>query len=103
MDSASVRDSVAEPQAAVDHHGLPGDPRRGIRGQKHDSRSDVVGFADPVQRDGRRELLLVLLPQPLSYRDAIDFGIVSTPEMTPDIWNLIDYLADELDELHAVD
>jgi diacylglycerol O-acyltransferase len=39
----------------------------------------------------------------LSYRDAIDFGIVSTPEMTPDIWNLIDYLADELDELHAVD
>ncbi len=39
----------------------------------------------------------------LSYRDAIDFGVVSTPEMMPDIWNLIDYLSDELDELHEVD
>ena len=39
----------------------------------------------------------------LSHRDAIDFGVVSTPEMMPDIWNLIEYLSEELDELHAVD
>ena len=39
----------------------------------------------------------------LSHRDAIDFGVVSTPEMMPDIWNLIEYLAEELDELHGVD
>ncbi len=38
----------------------------------------------------------------LSYRDAIDFGVVSTPEMMPDIWNLIEYLAEELDELRVV-
>ena len=37
-----------------------------------------------------------------SYRDAIDFGVISTPEM-PDIWNLIEYLTQELDEFHAVD
>jgi len=35
-------------------------------------------------------------------RDAIDFGVISTPEM-PDIWNLIEYLTQELDEFHAVD
>ena len=39
----------------------------------------------------------------LSYGDAIDFGVVSTPEMMRDIWNLIEYLTQELDEFHAVD
>ncbi|TNM39596.1 wax ester/triacylglycerol synthase family O-acyltransferase [Nocardioides albidus] len=31
-----------------------------------------------------------------SYRDRIDFGLVGTPELVPDIWNLITYLQEEL-------
>jgi len=31
-----------------------------------------------------------------SYRDSIDFGIVCTPEVMPDIWNLVGYLREEL-------
>lgn len=34
-----------------------------------------------------------------SYRDRIDFGLVGTPELVPDIWNLITYLQEELEEL----
>ena len=32
-----------------------------------------------------------------SYRDRIDFGLVGTPELVPDIWNLITYLQEELE------
>jgi diacylglycerol O-acyltransferase / wax synthase len=32
----------------------------------------------------------------MSYRDRIDFGLVGTPELVPDIWNLIGYLQEEL-------
>ncbi|MDN5857177.1 MAG: WS/DGAT domain-containing protein, partial [Pseudonocardia sp.] len=37
-----------------------------------------------------------------SYRDNIDFGLISTPELMPDLWNLIGYLGEALAELeHA--
>jgi diacylglycerol O-acyltransferase / wax synthase len=36
-----------------------------------------------------------------SYRDHIDFGLVGTPELVPDIWNLINYLQEELELLLA--
>ncbi|MDN5851501.1 MAG: WSD1 family O-acyltransferase, partial [Actinomycetia bacterium] len=31
-----------------------------------------------------------------SYRDSLDFGLVSTPELIPDLWTLIDHLKIEL-------
>jgi WS/DGAT/MGAT family acyltransferase len=34
-----------------------------------------------------------------SYNGSLDFGIISCREMTPDLWDLIDYLHDALDEL----
>lgn len=37
-----------------------------------------------------------------SYRDHLDFGLVSTPELTPDIWRLMSYFGDALRELSQV-
>jgi hypothetical protein len=34
-----------------------------------------------------------------SYRDSMDFGLVSCPEFVPDLPVLIDYLRDAMDEL----
>jgi len=34
-----------------------------------------------------------------SYDGALDFGLIASREMVPDVWHLIDYLAEELDEL----
>lgn len=34
-----------------------------------------------------------------SYRDQLDFGLVSCPELIPDLWSLIDYLRVSLEEL----
>ena len=34
-----------------------------------------------------------------SYDGALDFGLIACREMVPDVWKLIDYLADELHEL----
>ena len=34
-----------------------------------------------------------------SYRDHLDFGLVSCRELVPDLWDLMGYLADSLDEL----
>lgn len=36
-----------------------------------------------------------------SYLDHLDFGLVSTPELMPDLWKLMDYLRESLDELTA--
>jgi len=36
------------------------------------------------------------------YCDALDFGILVSPELVPDVWSLIGYLRDELQELLAV-
>ena len=37
-----------------------------------------------------------------SYRDRIDFGLIGTPELVPDLWNLISYLQEELALLQKV-
>ena len=79
-----------------------GDARPGRA--RRDSPSAQRNSAGAGDCEGRRAVLAVRSagePQG-SYRDAIDFGVVSTPEM-PDIWNLIEYLTQELDEFHAVD
>jgi WS/DGAT/MGAT family acyltransferase len=34
-----------------------------------------------------------------SYRDGLDFGLVGTPELIPDIWTLMGYFAEELSDL----
>jgi WS/DGAT/MGAT family acyltransferase len=34
-----------------------------------------------------------------SYRDGLDFGLVATPELVPDLWALMGYFAEELAEL----
>ena len=34
-----------------------------------------------------------------SYQDSLDFGLVGTPELVPDIWKLMGYFAEELAEL----
>jgi diacylglycerol O-acyltransferase / wax synthase len=36
-----------------------------------------------------------------SYRDSLDFGLVGTPELVPDIWRLMAYLEEALHELAA--
>lgn len=36
-----------------------------------------------------------------SYRDNLDFGLVGTPELVPDIWTLMGYFGEELSELTA--
>jgi hypothetical protein len=36
-----------------------------------------------------------------SYRDGLDFGLVATPELVPDLWTLMGYFAEELSELAA--
>jgi diacylglycerol O-acyltransferase / wax synthase len=38
-----------------------------------------------------------------SYDGALDFGLVAAREVVPDVWNLIDYLREALDELLALD
>ena len=71
------------------------------REQWHERGRPIAGARQlPGSHRHRRYGLNITL---LSYRDAIDFGVVSTPEMMPDIWNLIEYLTQELDEFHAVD
>jgi WS/DGAT/MGAT family acyltransferase len=37
-----------------------------------------------------------------SYDGAVDFGLIACRELVPDVWNLIDYLRDALDELLAL-
>jgi diacylglycerol O-acyltransferase len=37
-----------------------------------------------------------------SYLDDLDFGLVACRELVPDLWNLLDYLGDALEELKAV-
>lgn len=37
-----------------------------------------------------------------SYRDSIDFGVVSTPEFVPDITRLRTYIIEAIDELLAL-
>lgn len=37
-----------------------------------------------------------------SYRDSLDIGLVSTPELMPDLPRMIDHLRDSLDELAAI-
>lgn len=37
----------------------------------------------------------------ISYRDDLDFGLISTPEIVPDIWTLMSYFQDALDEVAA--
>jgi WS/DGAT/MGAT family acyltransferase len=38
-----------------------------------------------------------------SYDGALDFGLIACRELVPDVWNLIGYLRDALDELLALD
>ncbi|MGH3365863.1 MAG: WS/DGAT/MGAT family O-acyltransferase [Nocardioidaceae bacterium] len=38
-----------------------------------------------------------------SYDGALDFGLIACREVVPDLWHLIDYLRDALDELLALD
>ena len=38
-----------------------------------------------------------------SYDGALDFGLIACRELVPDVWNLIGYLRDALDELMALD
>jgi diacylglycerol O-acyltransferase len=37
-----------------------------------------------------------------SYDGSLDFGLIACRELVPDVWNLIDYLRDGLDELVAL-
>ncbi len=37
-----------------------------------------------------------------SYRDSIDFGIISSPDLIPDLWELMRYIRDAVDELDPV-
>ena len=37
-----------------------------------------------------------------SYDGALDFGLIACRELVPDVWHLIDYLRDALDELLAL-
>jgi diacylglycerol O-acyltransferase len=37
-----------------------------------------------------------------SYRDRMDFGLVSCPELVPDLWSLVDYLGEAMEELVAL-
>ena len=38
----------------------------------------------------------------LSYRGHLDFGLIACREMVPDLWNVVDYLGEALDELKAL-
>jgi hypothetical protein len=38
-----------------------------------------------------------------SYDGALDFGLIAAREVVPDVWNLIDYLREALDELLALE
>jgi diacylglycerol O-acyltransferase / wax synthase len=38
-----------------------------------------------------------------SYDGALDFGLIAAREVVPDVWNLIDYLREALDEMLALD
>jgi hypothetical protein len=35
----------------------------------------------------------------MSYNGQLDFGLVACRELIPDLWNIIDYLHEALDEL----
>jgi WS/DGAT/MGAT family acyltransferase len=37
-----------------------------------------------------------------SYNGSLDFGLIACRELVPDVWNLIDYLSDALDELEQL-
>jgi hypothetical protein len=37
-----------------------------------------------------------------SYNGALDFGLIACREMVPDVWNLISYLQEAMDELVAL-
>jgi hypothetical protein len=37
-----------------------------------------------------------------SYNGALDFGLIACREMLPDVWNLINYLQDAMDEMVAL-
>ena len=37
-----------------------------------------------------------------SYNGALDFGLIACRELVPDLWNLIGYLHDALEELVAL-
>ena len=37
-----------------------------------------------------------------SYHGSLDFGLIACREMVPDVWNLVRYLAEALDELVAL-
>jgi hypothetical protein len=37
-----------------------------------------------------------------SYDGTLDFGLIAAREVVPDVWNLIDYLREALDELLAL-
>jgi hypothetical protein len=38
-----------------------------------------------------------------SYDGALDFGLIAAREVVPDVWNLIDYLREALDEMLELD
>lgn len=38
----------------------------------------------------------------LSYRDALDFGVVADRDLVPDVWSLVDHAEAELDELRGL-
>ncbi len=63
-----------EDLTAVDHEGLPRDPGSRVGDEEGDRGADVLGLADPAQRGGVVDEVLVLLPQRLGEPRADDPG-----------------------------